>query len=214
MQSNGMKLLDPIRDLVRTVMRSFARLLNHLSGGKLTPNQVTIAGLLAHLPIVWLIATRHNLSAAILLILFGLFDTLDGELARLQKWTTPLGMFMDSSTDRMKEILLYCGIVSVLLQTGHRLVIIAAVGALGASLCTSYLNAWGEAVLATVQNSQAHKVNKSFRSGLLSFELRIVLIIGGLLFNRLDVVVYIILVLATITVVQRFMHITGQLKNV
>ncbi|HUP26693.1 MAG TPA: CDP-alcohol phosphatidyltransferase family protein [Candidatus Limnocylindrales bacterium] len=209
-----MKLLDPIRDIVKSVMRSFARLLNHFSGGKLTPNQVTIAGLLAHLPIVWLIATRHNVVAAILLIIFGLFDTLDGELARLQKWTTPLGMFMDSSTDRMKEILLYCGIVAALLQANHKVVIVAAVGALGASLCTSYLNAWGEAVLATVQSSKAHAVNKSFRSGLLSFELRMVLIIGGLLFNRLDVVVYIIVVLATITVMQRFMHITGRLKNV
>ena len=210
-----MVLLDPIRDLVRKMMRHVARAVNHLSGGKLTPNQVTISGLIAHVPIVWLIATGHGVIAGVMLIIFGLFDTLDGELARLQNWTTPLGMFMDSATDRIKEILLYCGMAVALLQSGApSWIMVALVGALGASLCTSYLNAWGEAVLATVKVSKAHKVNKSFRSGLLSFEIRMFLIIVGLFTNRLDWVVVIILILATITVAQRFMHITGRLKNV
>ncbi len=59
-------------------MRHVARALNYLSGGKLTPNQVTISGLLAHVPIVWLIATGHGVIAGVMLIIFGLFDTLDG----------------------------------------------------------------------------------------------------------------------------------------
>ncbi len=209
-----MALLDRIRDVVKGAMLIFARILNRLSGGKLTPNQVTITGLVAHIPIVWLIATRHNLAAAIMLIIFGLFDTLDGQLARLQKRATALGRFLDSSTDRMKEVLLYCGIVAALLQTGHKTVIIAAVGALGASLCTSYLNAWGEAVVSAAPSIRGHQVNKSFRSGLLGFDLRIVLIIAGLLFNRLELAVYVILVLAAITVAQRFIQITARLKNV
>ena len=48
--------------------------------------------------------------AALLLAVFGLFDTLDGELARLQGTESPQGAFLDSVTDRMKEILVYVGL--------------------------------------------------------------------------------------------------------
>lgn len=209
-------MLERLRTGVRGVMRMVTRTIDRLSGSRITPNQITVTGLLAHIPIAILIGGRHFELAAVLLIIFGLFDTLDGELARLQKRTSSFGMFLDSSTDRIKEIMLYCGIVAAVLKTDHTsVVVIAAVGALGASLCTSYLNAWGEAVLAqTVKNSTDHKVNKTFRSGFLGFDLRILLIILGLLFNRLEIVIYTILVLATITVFQRFNHIAERLKNV
>ncbi len=59
--------LDPARDFVRKIIRQFAKLLNKISDGKLTPNMVTITGLIAHIPIAILIATRHNIWAAILI---------------------------------------------------------------------------------------------------------------------------------------------------
>lgn len=207
-------MLDGARELVRSFMRRIAKGLNTMSNGRLHPNTITLVGLFVHVPIAWLISTTHNnVWAAILLIIFGLFDTLDGELARLQKRTSLLGMFMDSATDRIKEVILYIGIVAALTKLNSDTAIVAAVAALGASLCTSYLNAWGDAVLASSTSSSEHKTNKSFRSGLLSFELRISLIIIGLLFSQLEPVLYIILALATLTVLQRFIHITGRLKN-
>ncbi len=123
-------------------------------------------------------------------------------------------MFLDSATDRIKEVMLYCGIVAQLIATNNKFLIIACVGALGASLCTSYLNAWGEAVLANHRPKDAHTVNKSFRSGLLGFDLRMLLIILGLLTNRLDLAVYTILALATLTVFQRFTSIKARLSHV
>src|SRR5205085_12126990 len=93
------KVLDAVRDMVRAVMRTVARGLNRLTGGKLSPNAVTIVGLLAHLPIAYFIATGRLTLAAVLLVIFGLFDTLDGELARLQKRASNIGMFLDSATD-------------------------------------------------------------------------------------------------------------------
>ncbi len=207
--------MDASRRLVRSFMRHVAVGLNSLTNGRLHPNTVTFIGLLAHVPIAWLIAAAdYNVLAAILLLFFGLFDTLDGELARLQDRTSPLGMFIDSASDRIKEVFLYIGITSALVYENHRGLVVVAVGALGASLCTSYLNAWGDAVLSASSNAHEHKANKSFRSGLLSFELRMSLIIIGLLFNRLDLALYIILVLATLTVLQRFILVTGRLKNV
>src|SRR5437868_1204141 len=105
-----MKLLDAIREFVRQIMHQVAAALNRLTGGKLSPNAVTMAGLLAHVLIAILIAKGHFGWAVILLIIFGLFDTLDGELARLQHRDSAAGMLLDAVTDRMKEILLYAGI--------------------------------------------------------------------------------------------------------
>lgn len=196
-------------------MRTVARVLNNVTGGRLSPNTVTIVGLFAHVPIAYLIATGQLIVAGILLIFFGLFDTLDGELARLQKKSSAVGMFIDSATDRMKEIILYGGIVFYLLEiTSTRMAVFILVGALGVSLLTTYLNAWGEVVLAHYSGSKTHVINKTFRSGLLGFEIRMFLLIFGLLFDQLVVVLSIILVFGSVTVLQRFSNIVKTLKNV
>ena len=211
----AMSLLESIKHGVRQYMRRVARVLNSATGGKISPNYVTYTGLLAHVPIAYLIATGQLVVAGILLIFFGLFDTLDGELARLQKKSSAEGMFIDSATDRMKEIILYCGIVFYLLESTHtRMAVFILVGALGVSLLTTYLNAWGEVVLAHYNRSKKHVINQTFRSGLLGFEVRMFLLIIGLLFNQLVVVLSIILVFGSVTVLQRFSNIVKTLKNV
>lgn len=210
-----MKLLDIIRGGVRHMMRGIARFLNSLTGGKLSPNMVTITGLLAHIPIALLIAQGYLGYAALGLVVFGLFDTLDGELARLQKRPSAVGMFLDSATDRMKEIMLYCGIAVFMLNSPvTNAAIVILVAALGVSMLTSYLNAWGEVVLANYTSTKDHKLNKTFRNGLLGFELRMFLIIVGLLTDKLAVVLSFILVLGILTVWQRFMNIIRHLKDV
>src|SRR5688572_773856 len=105
-----MQLIDAVRAGIRKVMHHVAVWLNRLTGGKLSPDLVTIVGLVMHIPIALLIGTGdHNILAALLLVVFGLFDTLDGELARLQNRSSVRGMLLDASTDRMKETLLYVG---------------------------------------------------------------------------------------------------------
>ncbi len=209
-------------------MQRVAVVLSRITKNRLSPNAVTIFGLLMHIPIAWLIAMRHPLWAALFLAIFGLFDTLDGELARSQNKTSALGMFLDSATDRIKEIMLYCGMAIFLIDSGaSKTTIVILIVALGISILTSYLNAWGEAVLANFshhkldsrkialgESSKDHKVNKTFRSGLLGFDTRIVLIIIGLVSGKLPTILYIIVVFGSITVLQRFMHITKKLKNV
>lgn len=194
-------------------MQRIAGFLDQASGGRITPNSITYVSLLAHLPIAYLIARGDLVWAGLLLIVFGLFDTLDGELARLQKKASALGMFIDSSTDRLKEVLLYAGITAYLIDNGDKAVIIAAVGALGVSLVTSYLNAWGEVALAQGGTGKKHQVNKSLRGGLLGLELRMALVVIGLLFNQLEAVVYLILVLGGITILQRFTGTVERLKD-
>ncbi|HEX8350198.1 MAG TPA: CDP-alcohol phosphatidyltransferase family protein, partial [Hymenobacter sp.] len=91
--------LDVLRSRTRAIMHVIAVGLNHATRGHVSPNAITIVGLLMHVPIAWLIAGGSNYWAAGLLVIFGLFDTLDGELARLQKSASSTGMLLDASTD-------------------------------------------------------------------------------------------------------------------
>ncbi len=205
-----MNPLDSTRNLVRKLMHVIAVALNKLSAGKLTPNTVTIVGLLAHLPIAYLIATRHNLKAAALLVIFGLFDTLDGELARLQKRDSPAGMLLDASTDRMKEVLLYTGAAYAISLTDKPQMAAWAVVACGASLTVSYVKAKGETAVAK-SNITTTEVNKLFADGLMRFEVRMVALIVGLLTNRLLEAVIIIGVLSSITATNRLIKISRKI---
>src|SRR5688500_3694727 len=102
--------LGAVRAPVRALMKQVARLLNTAFGGQLTANMVTMVSLVAHFPLAWFLVGCEFIPAAFLLVFFGLFDTLDGELARLQNRAGAAGMLLDASTDRMKEVLLYVGI--------------------------------------------------------------------------------------------------------
>lgn len=165
-----------------------------------------------HIPIAILIALRHyNILAAILLVIFGLFDTLDGETARLQGRASPRGMLLDASTDRMKEVLLYIGVAYALTLSNHPTTAVWAVAACGASLCVSYVKAKGEAAVASMKTIEHAKLNHLFKDGLLTFEIRMTILIVGLLCNQLVIAVAVIAVLATYTALQRLIRISRSL---
>ncbi len=191
-------------------MRSVARALNSASGGHISPNQITIVGLLAHLPIAWLIASRQNLWAAALLIIFGLFDTLDGELARLQKRESAGGMLLDASTDRIKEVMLYIGASYSIIASGRPDLAPWAVAACGASLCVSYIKAKGETAVAGGRLS-VFEVNRLFQDGLFRFEIRMFVLIIGLLSGRLALAVVIIAIMSSLTAFGRLIKISRKL---
>ncbi len=192
-------------------MRRLARGLNRLSGGKLSPNTITVVGLLAHLPIAYLITQTHFYWAAGLLVVFGLFDTLDGELARLQNKASSAGMVLDASTDRFKEVFLYTGIAYWLIDTPHPREAVWAVVACGASLCVSYVKAKGETAIKN-QKLTANEINRLFQDGLLRFEVRMALLVVGLVAHQLALMVAGIAILASFTAVERLLRIQRYLR--
>ena len=208
-----MLLINEARKLIRTMMHYVALQLHRLSKGKLHPNVVTITGVLMHIPIAFLIAQgEHPFIAAVLLIIFGLFDTLDGELARLQNRSSPQGMLLDASTDRMKEVMLYTAIAWLFTSGDYPHDAIWAVWACGASLCVSYVKAKGEAAVASLSDPIPHHIlNRMFKDGLLTFELRIALLIIGLFTGQLLYVTIAIAILATYTALQRLVIISRHL---
>jgi CDP-diacylglycerol---glycerol-3-phosphate 3-phosphatidyltransferase len=205
-------MLSKIKDGVRQLIARLARIIDSASRGKITPNMITLLGVLGHLIIAWAIIDGSLVVAGLLLIFFGLFDTLDGELARLQKRAGPAGMFLDSATDRIKEAMLYVAITIFLVnQASEALIIAVTVIALAVSLITSYLNAWGEVTLQGRKDS-SHKTNSTLRSGLLGFELRMALLVLGLLSGQIVPSLFLIAILGAITVGQRLSNTLKLLK--
>ena len=206
--------IDKATDVVRTVMqKQIAPFVNRVTAGRLTPNAVTLISFGMHAPIAVLVATRHNIWAAVLLIIFGLLDALDGALARTQGTESAQGVLLDSTTDRMKEILIYIGSAyAIVFTSGHAYLAAWAVAACGCSLLTSYINAWGDAVMAKYKVSK-HTMNKSFRGGLFPFQVRMFVIVIGLLTNHLAGAVILVAIGAAYTVLMRLLGVFSKLRE-
>lgn len=205
-------MLSAIKGEVRRGAAVVARGLDRVAKGRVSPDMVTYAGFAMHAPIAVLIATGHFLWAAALLIVFGLFDTLDGELARTQKSSSVRGMLLDASTDRMKEVLLYTGAAYFLASSAEPVTAVWAAAACGASLCVSYVKAKGEAAVAAGPKNIPHAtLNRMFADGILTFEIRMAVLVTGLLLNQLVWAIALIAVFASITAVQRLVRISKQL---
>ena len=207
-----MLVLDLMRRPTRSAIRSVAVYVNELSGGKVTPDMVTTVGVAMHIPIAFLIGSGHFIWAGILLIFFGLFDVLDGELARVQKTASTHGMFYDATTDRVKEVALYSGIVYYLSQGASAHWAYLAVIACGASLTVSYAKAKGEAAIALKGKIvDHHKLNRHFNEGLIPYEVRISIIIAGLLFHVIIAASAVVAALGVISIITVMRNIEKEL---
>lgn len=209
MSTSGYKPLDAANRSVRTVVKKIAKYLDQKTKGKLTPNTVTFISFVGHLIVAWLIADSHLIFGAVFLIIFGLMDALDGELARLQHKQTSLGMLLDASSDRVKEVILYSAIAFYFIHIGHPYWSVWALIACGMSICVSYVKAKGET--ARKQHRGEENINDVYGSGLLRYEFRMFLIVLGLLFNLLPLVIIVIAVLATYTVIERLIKVAEDL---
>jgi CDP-diacylglycerol--glycerol-3-phosphate 3-phosphatidyltransferase len=208
------RFADKLRTTARRWMLKPAAFLDRVSGGRITPGAITWTGFVMHIPIAVLIASgRYYWLAAILLVVFGLFDLLDGAVARVQQMTSEQGMLLDASTDRFKEVLLYTGAAFALANGDHPAAATWAAAGAGASVCVSYVKAKGEAAVASWGGQIDHtKLNRMFSDGLMPFEVRMGLLIAGLLFNQLVIALILITIGAAYTAMWRLITISKALQ--
>ncbi len=204
-------LVDAINKLVRSGIRRVAVLLNNATGGKVSPSLITTLSVVGHLPVAFYIMNGRLFTAGVLLIFFGLFDVLDGELARLQKTAGPKGMVYDASSDRIKEVLIFSASTYYIGQSASPEWAFLATLALGASLTVSYAKAKAEVSLALKNGFRDHhKINRYFSEGVASFEIRMALMAAGLLFDNLLLAVSIVAILSTYAMIERlYVYLKG-----
>lgn len=211
-----MDAIDRLRGLVRSWLKHVARFTDRLSGGRVTATHITVLSLAAHLGVAWAIIEGRLSLAAALVVIFGLMDALDGELARLQNKATNLGIVLDATSDRLKETFIYAAIVVYLSRQLTPEQLFWVVLALGFSLSLSYIKAKGEAVLASQTGSKLDpQALNRFIGGdsLMQFDVRMALIVAGLLLDALWSVALIIAVSSLFSIGSRYLELKHALER-
>jgi phosphatidylglycerophosphate synthase len=119
---------DLLRPIIRLLMRA-----------SITPNQLTLAGLVLAIIAGVLAAIGWLPLAAIVLLLSGFLDALDGELARQSSSQTPFGAFLDSICDHYGDFAVYLGIVWQTLHSGEHATVLLTLVAMFGSLVGSQI---------------------------------------------------------------------------
>jgi CDP-diacylglycerol--glycerol-3-phosphate 3-phosphatidyltransferase len=120
----------------------------------LTPNAVTLIGFLLNVGVAVIFiwgaeeGNRDDLSevgwAGALILFAGLFDMLDGQVARLGNMKSVFGALFDSVLDRYSELIMFLGICYYLVANHYFLSSIFAFIALIGSMMVSYVRARAE----------------------------------------------------------------------
>lgn len=207
-----MDAIERLRSLVRTAVRQVAKGLHTASRGAVGPNMVTIAGLILHGFIVWLIVSELFMLAGVSLIVFGLFDTLDGELARLQHKSSAFGMVLDATSDRIKEGMILGAIAFHFADNERLSLLVLTLAVLVLAFAISYVKAKAETAIAAHSDSVS-QANRRYQNGLARFEVRMTLIVFGLIFSQLVAILWLLLVLNLWTVIDRTIQIKSDLAD-
>ena len=135
----------------------------------LTPNALTLIGFAFMCGIAVILAYGNFALGGVLIIAAGIFDALDGSLARLTNRATKFGAFLDSTTDRFAEGAVYFGILYAFMQRGMNWVAYLIYLTLLGSLMVSYARA------------RAEGIGVEMKEGLMTRFERIALLVIGLI---------------------------------
>src|SRR5215471_8778659 len=162
-----------------------------LSDHKVHPNVLTLIGLVINIFAAVLFAKGLFWWAGLVVAFAGIFDMVDGEVARRTGRVTKFGAFFDSVIDRYSDMVLLLGLVVWYAKMDKILYAALVVLSLIGSIMTSYTRARAESLIP------ACKV------GFLERPERIVLLIIGSLTNRLGAAMWVMAILSNWTVSQR-----------
>jgi CDP-diacylglycerol--glycerol-3-phosphate 3-phosphatidyltransferase len=177
----------------------------------ISPNVLTFLGLLINTgaAILFGLANEHNyvrmfVYAGLVIIGAGIFDMVDGRVARQTDQVTIFGAFFDSVIDRYSDVVLFFGLLVFYARGNRFFYVVLAAFVMVTSLMVSYTRARAEALIG------------SCKVGFMERPERVVLIILGALFNRWGVmapVLWVLAVLSTVTVIHRISYTYQRTKK-
>jgi CDP-diacylglycerol--glycerol-3-phosphate 3-phosphatidyltransferase len=129
------------KDAFRQLLHPLVRLLSAL---RVRPDTLTILGWALSLGTAVLFGLGYVRVAGIVMLLAGLFDALDGAVARESNRMSAFGAFLDSTLDRISEAAIFVGIVFFYAAAGRPYGALLAGVAMTFSLLTSYARARAE----------------------------------------------------------------------
>ncbi len=178
-----------------------------LAGLGVTPNTLTVLGLILSILTAVIIAQGLFLAGGLLVLFAGIFDMFDGAMARARNASTTFGAFFDSTLDRYSESIILFGLLFYALQRPEMqdrfwpfhyeqpwmitLVFIAVVG----SFMVSYAKA------------RAEGLGLECKTGLLARPERVVILALGLLTGAVIWALVIVAIFSNVTAIERIVHV-------
>lgn len=161
----------------------------------LTPNMMTMLGLIGNTVGAYYLARGEMLTGGILVLIMTPIDALDGTMARLRGEPSDFGAFVDSVTDRYSELIIYGGLLYYFLGQGDQVGGMLVFGAATGSVLVSYVKA------------RAEGLGYEAKVGLLTRVERYLILAPALVFNQLLIGLGIIALFANITALQRIWYV-------
>src|SRR6185436_16217795 len=165
-----------------------------LALSRIHPNVLTFLGLLINIGAAYLLGAGRFQAAGLVVIGAGLFDMVDGRVARETNRVTKFGGFFDSVLDRYSDLALLMGLLVYYSNINRFFYIVLTAIVMTGSVMVSYTRA------------RAENTIPKCKVGFLERPERIVLIMIGALFNRMAPVLWVIAVLSNWTVVHRMIY--------
>ncbi|MBC8273584.1 MAG: CDP-alcohol phosphatidyltransferase family protein [Chloroflexi bacterium] len=196
-----------LAELRRTAARRITEPLKTvLVKSRLKPNTLTWLALAISIIAAGAIATNHPLIGGFLVLLSGLFDIMDGALARLTNQATRFGALLDSTFDRISDAVLLLGLLILYIISGGTIEMVLIFLALVGSFLTSYVRA------------RAEGIGINCPVGLFTRAERVIILALGLLLNPLYefsilIALLLMVVLGFFTVGQRLIYVWQQTKS-
>ena len=172
-----------------------------LALSRIHPNVLTFLGLLINIWAAFLLAAGRFRAAAMVVIGAGLFDMVDGRVARETNRVTRFGGFFDSVLDRYSDLALLMGLLVYYASINRFFYIVLTAIVMTGSVMVSYTRA------------RAENTIPKCKVGFLERPERVVLIIIGALFDRMAPVLWVIAVLSNVTVIHRMIYTWQETKQ-
>ena len=185
------------------------RIVRWLALSKIHPNLLTFLGLVINIWAAWLFARAGGAEdprvdfrwAGLVLIGAGLFDMVDGRVARATDQVTPFGGFFDSVIDRYSDLTVFVGLLVYYASINRFAYIVLTAIVMTGSVMVSYTRA------------RAENTIPKCKVGFLERPERVVLVIIGALFDRMAPVLWVIAILSNLTVVHRMIFTWHEAQN-
>ena len=188
-----------LRNGVAGLVRPVGHLLVRLG---VSANFLTCVGLVMSVAACLLIGNNRLQLGLVFLILTAVPDLLDGAVAVAAGTTSKRGAFFDSTADRITDGLLLCGIAWHLADTKGGTIMLLPMAVLAVTALISY------------ERAKAELLGYEAKGGLMERAERMVVLGFGLCFDVLLVpVLWIMLVLTSLTAIQRFFKVWRQASN-
>jgi len=181
-------------EVIRLIVRALAL-------SKIHPNVLTFFGLVINIVAAVLLAAGQFRPAGLVIIGAGVFDMVDGRVARETNQVTRFGGFFDSVLDRYSDLGLLVGLLVYYGSINRPFYVVLTAIAMTGSVMVSYTRARAENVIPTC------------KVGFMERPERVVLFIIGALFSRMAPVLWVIAVLTNVTVAHRMFFTWQETKR-